>query len=44
MVDFHTGYTLDENDYHDVKAFCERFGMPLPEEYASFVVKDHAPK
>jgi lincosamide nucleotidyltransferase A/C/D/E len=36
MVKFHSGYTLDENDYHDVKALCRRFNIPLPEEYAPF--------
>ena len=36
MVQFHTGYELDENDYHDVKALCERFGLPLPAEYQKF--------
>jgi lincosamide nucleotidyltransferase A/C/D/E len=36
MVQFHTGYTVDENDYHDVKALCNRFGIALPAEYALF--------
>jgi lincosamide nucleotidyltransferase A/C/D/E len=36
MVQFHTGYTLDENDYRDVKALCQRFGIAMPEEYARF--------
>jgi len=44
IVNFHSGYTLDENDYHDVKALCEHFDMLLPEEYASFMGKDQAPK
>ena len=30
MVKFHSGYELDENDYHDVSALCERFGLALP--------------
>lgn len=25
MVKFHSGYELDENDYHDVKLLCEKF-------------------
>ncbi|HEX2281378.1 MAG TPA: hypothetical protein VHG52_06405, partial [Thermomicrobiales bacterium] len=29
----HTGYQLDENDYHDVFALHHRFGLPLPEPY-----------
>lgn len=36
LVKFHTGYPLDENDYRDVKALCERFGFELPAEYAKF--------
>jgi len=36
LVKFHTGYALDENDYHDVKALCQHFGLALPPEYASF--------
>jgi lincosamide nucleotidyltransferase A/C/D/E len=35
-VKFHTGYKLDENDYHDVKALCEKFHIPLPDEYEKF--------
>ena len=40
MVKFHTGYPLDENDYHDVRLLCRRFGIPIPAEYAEFVRKD----
>jgi lincosamide nucleotidyltransferase A/C/D/E len=36
MVKFHTGYPLDENDYHDVKLLCQRFGIPIPAEYEEF--------
>ncbi len=36
MVKFHSGYELDENDYRDVSALCERFGLALPAEYESF--------
>jgi lincosamide nucleotidyltransferase A/C/D/E len=36
LIQFHTGYELDENDYRDVKALCERFGMPIPVEYEKF--------
>jgi len=32
MVKFHSGYELDENDYRDVSALCERFGLALPAE------------
>ena len=36
MVKFHSGYELDENDYRDVSALYERFGLALPAEYESF--------
>ena len=36
MVKFHSGYELDENDYLDVSALCERFGIALPAEYERF--------
>ncbi len=37
MVKFHSGYLLDENDYHDVMVLCQRFGLELPAEYTKFV-------
>ena len=36
MVEFHTGYDVDENDYRDTKALCECFNIPLPKEYEKF--------
>jgi lincosamide nucleotidyltransferase A/C/D/E len=36
MVKFHSGYELDENDYLDVSALCERFGIAQPSEYKRF--------
>lgn len=36
MVKFHAGYTLDGNDFQDVSALCEKFGIELPEEYQRF--------
>jgi hypothetical protein len=33
LVQFHTGYKLAENDSRDVRAWCERFSIPLPDEY-----------
>ena len=33
LVKFHTGYEADENDHHDVRLLCERFGIELPDEY-----------
>ena len=40
MVKFHTGYKLDENDYHDVQLLCQRFGIRMPKEYDEFVLQD----
>ncbi len=40
MVQFHTGYPLDENDYQDVKLLCRQFDIPLPPDYADFVARD----
>lgn len=37
MVEFHSGYELDQDDYHDVKALCDRFDIPLPAEYEKFM-------
>lgn len=37
MIKFHTGYNLDENDYQDVLALCQYFGIPLPNEYKKFL-------
>jgi lincosamide nucleotidyltransferase A/C/D/E len=36
LVKFHTGYQPDENDHHDVRLLCERFGIALPEQYRKF--------
>ena len=36
MVEFHTGYEVDINDYKDVKALCRKFGIELPKEYTRF--------
>jgi lincosamide nucleotidyltransferase A/C/D/E len=36
LVKFHTGYQIDENDVHDVRLLCERFGIELPEQYRMF--------
>ena len=37
MVAFHTGYAVDENDWADVSRLCDRFGIPVPDDYAEFV-------
>ena len=33
QVDSHTGYQLDENDYHDVLLLHEKFNVSLPAAY-----------
>jgi len=38
MVEFHTGYDVDEDDYHDVKLLCEQFDISLPKEYERFEI------
>ena len=40
MVKFHTGYELDDNDYHDVKLLCKQFGVEMPKEYDEFALND----
>jgi len=40
MVKFHSGYKLDENDYRDVKALCQHFGIDLPAEFAEFELEE----
>ena len=41
LVQFHTGYTFDDNDYRDVKALCTHFHLALPEEYEAFEKEKH---
>jgi lincosamide nucleotidyltransferase A/C/D/E len=31
----HRGYEPKEDDHHDVRLLCERFGLPLPRGYAA---------
>ena len=38
LVKFHTGYQLDENDYHDIKTLCQRFHLEMPPEYLGFEI------
>jgi len=33
QVLFHLGYEHDDNDAHDVRLLCERFNIPIPNEY-----------
>jgi lincosamide nucleotidyltransferase A/C/D/E len=37
LVEFHTGYEVDEDDYHDVRLLCEKFGIKIPADYAKFM-------
>lgn len=37
IVLFHGGYELQQKDFDDVSALCEKFVIPLPEEYKHFV-------
>lgn len=36
LVKFHSGYALDEDDYHDISMLCKRFGIALPTEFRRF--------
>jgi len=36
LVRFHTGYEVDETDWADVSALCQRFGIPIPREYLPY--------
>lgn len=42
MVKFHTGYELDADDYRDVRALCQHFGIEMPSEYRKFETNDGA--
>jgi lincosamide nucleotidyltransferase A/C/D/E len=35
-VKFHNGYELQEKDFRDVAAICEKFNLQLPEAYVNF--------
>lgn len=36
LVAFHTGYRVDRDDWSDVRALCEKFGIAIPQDYAEF--------
>jgi hypothetical protein len=36
LMKFHSGSELADQDFHDVRALCERFGIPLPDEFLPF--------
>jgi lincosamide nucleotidyltransferase A/C/D/E len=37
LVEYHTGYSLDKNDFHDVKLLCEKFNLTMPPDYTPFL-------
>lgn len=40
QVAFHCGYDFDADDVRDVRLLCERFGVPVPEEYRDAMRKE----
>lgn len=40
LVHFHTGYEVDEGDWHDVRLLCARFDLPVPEVFAPFAARE----
>ena len=36
LVKFHTGYTVDADDWADVSALCARFDLPIPADYEPY--------
>lgn len=36
LIQFHTGYAFDDDDFHDVSALCQRFHLKMPEEYVTY--------
>ena len=40
LVKFHSGYQLDDNDYHDVRLLCQRYGIEMPPEFDPFERKE----
>lgn len=40
LMEYHTGYPLDDNDFHDVKQLRSKFGLNIPAEYQEFFDKN----
>ena len=40
LLNFHTGYEVDEQDYFDVKILCNTFGFEIPDDYDKFMIKN----
>jgi lincosamide nucleotidyltransferase A/C/D/E len=36
LVRFHTGYEVDDDDWHDVSRLCARFDLTIPPDYDRF--------
>lgn len=36
LVVFHTGYQVDAADWADVSTLCQRFCIPIPDDYLGF--------
>ncbi|MCB0998565.1 MAG: hypothetical protein KDB40_04650 [Acidimicrobiales bacterium] len=36
LVRYHTGYDVDDDDWHDVRLLCGRFDLPVPPDYDRF--------
>lgn len=43
LVPFHTGYDVDETDWHDVRLLCERYKIPIPDIYERFAGSESKP-
>ncbi|WP_409438124.1 nucleotidyltransferase domain-containing protein [Yoonia sp.] len=41
LVRFHTGYDVDEEDWHDVRLLCAKFNIAIPDNFHQFA--DAAP-
>jgi lincosamide nucleotidyltransferase A/C/D/E len=39
MMEFKTGYDIDEDDFHDVQVLSEKFGLTIPDVYHKFTKK-----
>lgn len=40
LVRFHTGYEIDETDWHDVRLLCQTFNLEIPAAYDRFTQRE----
>jgi len=40
LIEYHTGYPLDANDFHDVKQLSRKFDLEIPGDYQKFIDMD----